>query len=118
MAQSTFAGRCCNNPTVWTFKNLDKSPAKLTCTLERSVAYAGKPITMETEVIGPGGVFKYTWDSQWYADGMGMLPGDWSCRSSDLKTAKDIKPVKFKTDWGENATIKWRKERFAVSRRH
>jgi hypothetical protein len=111
------AGRCCNNPTVWTFKNLDKYPIKLSCTLERSVAWAGKPIAMETETIKPGSSFKYTWDSNWYSDGMGMLPGAWSCKPSDPKLAKGIKPVKFSTDWGENVTVSWRKERFAVSSR-
>jgi hypothetical protein len=81
------------------------------------VAWAGKPITMETEIIKPGASFKYTWDANWYSDGMGMLPGMWSCRPSDAKLAKEFKPLRFKTDWGENATINWRKERFAVSRR-
>jgi hypothetical protein len=81
------------------------------------VAWAGKPITMETEIIKPGASFKYTWDANWYSDGMGMLPGAWSCKPSDPKLAKGIKPVKFSTDWGENVTVSWRKERFAVSRR-
>lgn len=116
-SQSVFADRCCNNPTVWTFKNLERSSLKLTCTLERSVAWAGKPITMETDVIKPGAVYKYTWDASLYSEGMGMLPGSWSCRPSDPKLAKGLKPQKFTTDWGENITISWRKERFAVSRR-
>lgn len=112
-----FADRCCNNPTVWTFKNLDRAPAKLICNLDRSVAWAGKPITMETDVIKPGAVYKYTWDSNWYADGMGMLPGAWICRPSDPRLAKGLKPQKFTTDWGENITITWRKSTLAVSRR-
>lgn len=81
------------------------------------MAWAGKPITMETDLIKPGAVYKYTWDANLYADGMGMLPGSWSCRPSDPKLAKGLKPQKFTTDWGENITISWRKERFAVSRR-
>lgn len=72
---------------------------------------------METDVIKPGAVYKYTWDASWYADGMGMLPGTWSCRPADPKIAKGLKPQKFTTDWGENVVISWRKERFAVSRR-
>ena len=111
------AGRCCNNPTVWTFKNLDRSPIKLSCTLERSVAWAGKPISMETEIIKPGGQFKYTWDANWYSDGMGMLPGQWICRPKDPQLVKVLKPLKFSTDWGENASIVWRKERLAISKR-
>lgn len=116
-AHSAFADRCCNNPTVWTFKNLDRASVKLTCVLERSVAWAGKPITMETDVIKPGAVYKYTWDVSFYADGMGMLPGSWSCRPSDPKLAKGLQPQKFTTDWGENVVVSWRKERLTVSRR-
>jgi hypothetical protein len=102
-------GRCCNNPTVWTFKNLDKSPIKLACVLERSVAWAGKPITMETETIKPGASFKYTWDANWYSDGMGMLPGQWNCRSSNPKSA-----IKLETEWGENLSFEFRKGKLAI----
>jgi len=103
------AGRCCNNPTVWTFKNLDKNPVKLFCVLERSVAWAGKPITMETEQINSGAIYKYTWNANWYSDGMGMLPGQWSCRSSNPKSA-----IKLETEWGENLSLEFRKGKLAI----
>lgn len=109
------AGRCCHNPTVWTFKNSGRAPIKLTCILERSVAWAGDPIRMETETISPRGTFKYTWDTQWYSDGMGMLPGNWICRPTDNKLAKVLKPLKFTTDWGENKTLTWRSDRLTLS---
>lgn len=66
---------------------------------------------METEIIPPRGTFKYTWDTQWYSDGMGMLPGSWICRPSDNKLAKVLKHMKFTTDWGENKTLTWRSDR-------
>lgn len=102
------ASRCCNNPTVWTFKNLDKYPVQLICRLERSVAWAGDPIIVKTEIIKPGSVYRHTWDANYYAEGVGMLPGSWSCKSLDTKLSKSHKTIKFVTTWGENRSIHWR----------
>jgi hypothetical protein len=94
------ASTCCNTPTVWILKNQDKSPLSINCTLEKSPAWAGKPIAMSTGVIKPGSQFKHQWDRNWYSDGMGMIPGEWECKTSDSKAA-----VRFTTDWGENISL-------------
>jgi hypothetical protein len=94
------ASTCCNTPTVWILKNQDKSPLSINCTLEKSPAWDGKPIVMSTGVIKPGSLYKHQWDRNWYSDGMGMIPGEWQCKTSDSKAA-----VRFTTDWGENVSL-------------
>ena len=110
------AGTCCNTPTVWTIKNLDKTPVTLTCSLEKSAAWSGKPITLTTGVVAAGGTYKHTWDSGWYADGMGMIPGQWACRSTGADSKVASSPLAFSTDWGENVTISWNNAKGTVAR--
>lgn len=112
-----WAATCCNTPTIWTFKNLDASPVVLTCALEKSAAWKGEKIEITTEQIEAKGSYKHTWNRGWYADGMGMIPGQWSCapKTGDAKS----KPTAliFSTDWGENVTITWNKSRGSVARK-
>jgi hypothetical protein len=112
-----FAATCCNTPTVWTFKNFDSSPVVLTCTLEKSSSWKGEKIEMTTKPIPAKGSIKHVWDAGWYADGMGMIAGEWRCSlpASDGK----LKPstLVFSTDWGENVTISWNKSRGSVARK-
>ena len=113
------AGACCNVPTVWTLKNLDSVPVNLTCQLVKSVAWSGKPIEMETGVIAPAGSFQYSWGTDWYSDGMGMIPGSWTCQikfSSTAAPTTSVPNLSFSTDWGENVTITWKKEQLTVAR--
>lgn len=120
-------GTCCHTPTVWTFKNQDKLPVRLQCKLEKSSAWSGKPIMMTTGDIAAGAVYKHTWDSGWYSDGMGMIPGQWVCRvPTDKETKNEANKVAgvesagatvvFSTDWGENVTISWAHSKATVAR--
>jgi hypothetical protein len=119
LSQAAIAGSCCNTPTVWTIKNLDKSAVTLTCSLEKSAAWTGKPISMTTGKIAAGGAFKHTWSSAWYSDGMGMIPGSWACRASNDDGSADASsaPLAFTTDWGENITISWERSKGTVARK-
>lgn len=119
ISSASMAGTCCHTPTLWTIKNLDKTPVELTCSLEKSAAWSGKPISMSTGTIAAGGSYAHTWDSVWYSDGMGMVPGTWACRVSGSKgTQADLStpPLAFSTDWGENVTISWNKSKGTVAR--
>lgn len=114
------AGTCCNTPTIWTFKNQDTVAVTLQCSLEKSAAWSGKSITMTTKQITPGSSYQHTWDPGWYADGMGMIPGQWVCKQSikDEKTTAPGSPsvVAFTTDWGENIHITWTRVKATVAR--
>ena len=116
---AVMAGTCCHTPTIWTFKNQDTVPVTLQCSLEKSAAWSGKSITMTTKQSAPAATYQHTWDAGWYADGMGMLPGQWVCKPS----AKDEKAtlgtpsvLAFSTDWGENITISWTRAKASVAR--
>jgi hypothetical protein len=119
LSEVAMAGTCCNTPTVWNIKNLDKSPVTLTCSLEKSAAWTGKPISMSTGKIASGGTYKHTWSSAWYSDGMGMIPGSWVCRATnaDGSTDSSSAPLAFTTDWGENITISWERSKGTVARK-
>jgi hypothetical protein len=113
------AGTCCNTPTIWTFKNLDSVSVTLQCNLEKSVAWSGKPISMVTKPMAPGVTYKHTWDRGWYSDGMGMIPGQWVCRSTgggapSMPVNGDA--LNFATDWGENISILWSRGRATVAK--
>jgi hypothetical protein len=117
-ASQAFAGTCCHVPTVWTIKNQDSAPVIVACQLEKSVAWTGKPIAMETGTIASGGVYEHTWGSDWYSDGMGMIPGKWICKikapdnhGAEIASGK----LSLATDWGENVTIVWKKEKLTVA---
>lgn len=116
MSANAMAATCCNTPTVWTFRNLDSLPVKLTCKLDKSAAWKGDPISMETSKISPRGTFKHEWSREWYSDGMGMIPGTWSCRPSG-KPEQESAALVFTTDWGENVTITWNKSKGTVARK-
>jgi hypothetical protein len=119
LTEVAVAGTCCNTPTVWTIKNLDKSAVTLTCSLEKSAAWSGKPISMSTGKIAAGGTRKHTWSSAWYSDGMGMIPGSWACRASNADGSADVSsaPLAFTTDWGENIIISWERSKGTVARK-
>lgn len=104
------ASTCCNTPTVWVLKNKGKSPLPVNCTLEKSPAWAGQPIVMSTGVIKPGSQYKHQWDRNWYSNGMGMIPGDWECKTTDSKAT-----VIFTTDWGENVSLGLKDGKLKVS---
>ena len=104
------ASTCCNTPTVWTFKNLGEAPLSITCTLEKSPAWTGKPILMSTGVMKRGSSYEYRWASHWYSDGMGMIPGEWICKTADSKAA-----LRFTTDWGENVSLGLKDGKLKVS---
>ena len=112
-ATRILAATCCHTPTVWTIKNESPSPAILNCSLKKSTAWSGQPINMKTEKISAGGTTQHTWDSNWYSDGMGMLPGTWTC----VNEGTHDQALTFSTDWGENITITWSKSRGNVARR-
>jgi hypothetical protein len=119
VSQVVMAGTCCHTPTIWTFKNLDAVPVTLECRLEKSAAWSSKPLTMSTKNIAPGAHYVYTWDSGWYADGMGMIPGQWACKpvsKDDNASAGTATQVAFTTDWGENITISWTRAKATVAR--
>lgn len=103
-SNAAMAAACCNTPTVWTFKNNTANEISLACTLDSSAAWTGSPIKMTTPKIAKSATYAHTWGSQWYSDGMGMVPGKWSCQ--DTKSTSK-KPIKFSTDWGENITVQW-----------
>ncbi len=119
LSHAAMAGTCCNTPTVWTIKNLDKSPVTLTCSLEKSAAWSGKPISMSTGKISAGATFKHTWSSAWYSDGMGMIPGSWACRAANADGNRDAtsEALAFTTDWGENIAISWERSKGTVARK-
>ena len=111
-----YAATCCNTPTVWTFKNLDAVAVSLTCKLEKSAAWKGDLISMTTGKMPPAHTHIHKWASEWYADGMGMIPGTWSCRPSD-KADDSADTLTFSTDWGENVTITWNKSKGKVAKK-
>jgi hypothetical protein len=116
-AKQLQAATCCNNPTVWTFKNMDSSPVILTCSLEKSATWKGDKIEMTTAKIAARGTLKHTWDSGWYADGMGMVPGTWSCVPKSMTANDKVTALVFSTDWGENVTISWNKSKGSIARK-
>lgn len=66
---------------------------------------------MQTETIKPGGLYRHAWDSNLYGVGVGMLPGQWNCRSKDPKSE-----LKFSTEWGENLSINFGRGKLVVVR--
>lgn len=114
LSAAAHGGTCCHTPTIWTFKNLDTVPVTLTCTLEKSAAWKAEPVTMTTGKIAPLHSFTHKWGSEWYADGMGMIPGTWSCKPEQLEKGETLT---FATDWGENVTISWQKSKGSVARK-
>ena len=68
---------------------------------------------MKTETINPGATSVYTWDQKWYSDGMGMVPGTWTCANAGSRKPE----LTFSTDWGENVKILWGKRHADVARR-
>ena len=119
LSHAVMAATCCNTPTLWTIKNLDKTPVTLSCSLDKSAAWTGRPISMSTGKIAAGGTFKHTWSSAWYSDGMGMIPGSWSCRAVNANGQPDAAStaLAFTTDWGENITISWERSKGNVARK-
>lgn len=107
------AGTCCNTPTVWTLKNLTKNPVKLSCKLESSVAWSGKPILFETNVIAAHTSTTQKWGKEWYNDGMGMIPGKWQCKNAS-KSSQEV--LSFSTDWGENVIVLWKETQSSIAR--
>lgn len=105
VAHTSVAGPCCNTPTLWTFKNGTQSAVKLSCELVSSSAWAASTsVSITTASIPAGENLTHNWGSDWYSDGMGLIPGKWSCRETGVSTKK---PIVFSTDWGENITIHW-----------
>ena len=114
ISSTAAAATCCHVPTVWTFQNRDTRPVTLECKLEKSSAWSGKKdLVVNTPSIAPGKSFKHTWDRGWYADGMGMIPGQWVCRATESQKAA---PLAFSTDWGENITVAWTGSKAAIAR--
>lgn len=108
-ANSHAAAKCCNTPTVWTFKNIAKLPVRLTCSLDSSPAAPVAPVTLSTDSIAPGGSFDHNWGPNWDNDGMGLIPGQWTCRNVETKgRLASSTTVKFSTDWGENVIVTWK----------
>lgn len=108
-AQHAFAGKCCHTPTIWTFKNTSKMPVSLACSLDSSSAAPADPVTMTTGPISAGASYEHSWGEAWNNDGMGLIPGHWSCRNIESKgRPADSLEVKFVTDWGENVLITWK----------
>ena len=107
------AATCCNTPTVWTYHNRDSRSVSLECKLEKSSAWSGKPLAISLPKLEAGKSHKHTWNSDWYADGMGMIPGQWVCK--DVDNPK-VAPLAFSTDWGENITVSWGGGKSTVAR--
>lgn len=106
---SASAAKCCNTPTIWTFHNTAKSPINLTCSLDSSSAAPAKPVTLATGVIASGSKYEHNWGPNWDNDGMGMIPGKWTCQNTESKNrAANSKAVTFSTDWGENVVVTWK----------
>ena len=101
------AGKCCNTPTIWTFKNAAKLPVKLSCVLESSTANPIAPVTVATDTVAPGASFEHNWGPNWDNDGMGLIPGHWTCKNTEAKGGNTAS-IKFDTDWGENVVVTWK----------
>lgn len=117
MSHEAFAAKCCNTPTIWTFKNTAKSPVTLSCALDSSSANPPSPVTMKTPSIAAGGSYEHSWGANWDNDGMGMIPGKWTCQNIDpKKPASKTADVKFTTDWGENVVVTWKESELTVAK--
>jgi hypothetical protein len=117
LSGSLLGATCCNTPTVWTFKNMDSAPVSLSCSLEKSASWKGDKIEITTPTISAQGSHKHTWDAGWYADGMGMVPGKWSCLPKSNSSKEKVTALVFSTDWGENVTITWNKSKGSIARK-
>ena len=119
LSTPAISGACCNTPTVWTLKNASRDPVSLSCKLiSSSAAISSQAVSINSTEIAAGESFIHNWGSDWYSDGMGMIPGTWSCQ--DARKPKDAsrapKLVKFSTDWGENVTVLWQDESLSIAR--
>ncbi|MCX6124099.1 MAG: hypothetical protein NTV34_05035 [Proteobacteria bacterium] len=119
LSTPAISGACCNTPTVWTLKNASKSPISLSCKLISSTAaISSQAVSIHSAEIAAGESFIHNWGADWYSDGMGMIPGTWSCQ--DARKPKDAgrapKLVKFSTDWGENVSVIWQDESLSIAR--
>ena len=106
---SAFAAKCCNTPTIWTIHNTSQSQVSLSCSLDSSSAAPAKPVTFSTDLIASGAKYEHNWGPNWDNDGMGMIPGKWTCQNIETKgRPANSTTVKFTTDWGENVVITWK----------
>ena len=108
-ASEAFAAKCCNSPTIWTFRNTGKSAVNLSCSLDSSSAKPESPVAISTGTIAAGGKYEHNWGPNWDNDGMGLIPGHWTCRNVESKGVDAASTIiTFITDWGENVLVTWK----------
>lgn len=114
---SAFAAKCCNSPTIWTFRNTEKSAVNLNCSLDSSSAKPESPLSVSIGPIAAGGTYEHNWGPNWDNDGMGLIPGHWTCRRVESKGVKAATAtVTFITDWGENVVVTWKDSQPTVAK--
>lgn len=115
LSPAAFAAKCCNSPTIWTFRNMSKSAVNLSCSLDSSSAKPEAPVSLTTGVIAAGSNYEHSWGANWDNDGMGLIPGHWTCRNAATKGAASA-TVTFVTDWGENVAVTWKDSQPTVAK--
>lgn len=87
-------------PTLWVLRNETSLPIVLQCKSDMNGAAVALPET----TLAPQGQLVYDWGRGYYADGLGLNPGQWTC--AVRATSPHFTPAgTFKTDWGEHIEL-------------
>jgi len=88
-------------PTLWVVTNDAHDAVSIAC--ENTSVSKPVVIAMQLKDIPARGSATHEWSKDYYNDGMGLNPGEWSC-SVASKLPEKIK-AHFATGWGENVKL-------------
>lgn len=92
-----------NYPTKWTLANDTAGSLTFSCVCPKPAGLVN-PINMATKTVAGKSTLVVDWGRGWYNDGLGLNFCNWNCTAKRGTTVAAT--LSFKTDWGENITLR------------
>ena len=100
---SISAASILNYPTKWTVTNDSAGALTFSCVCPKPLGLIN-PINMATTTVASRSTQVVNWGRGWYNDGLGLNFCNWNCTAK--RGTSVAATLSFKTDWGENITLR------------